>query len=306
MRAVFFEKLREVFDRDPRLFFLTGDTGFNLVEPLFQAAPDRALNVGVAEQNLVGVAAGLCNAGFIPVCYAITNFLVHRCLEQMRNDICLHGYKVIFAGTSTGYDNGALGATHHMVDDIGCLKVLPNLNLYSPSSRQSMGAVFEEVLGGSASAFIRITKADFSIDGPVSGPNHYLVGEGNGPLVISHGRMVRHCFEAHGKEGGFAVFAMDRIKPLDNALLENLFHRHSKIFVVEDNFRSGLYNSLCQWAMEHKFGNVSLSSISPEESFERSIGDTDYLDARHGLTPDQIRAELLRETKPTPAGLVLD
>jgi deoxyxylulose-5-phosphate synthase len=107
--------------------------------------------------------------------------------------------------------------------------------------------------------------------------------------------MVKHCVEAHGKDGGFAVFAMDRIKPLDNTLLENLFRRHSKIFVVEDNFRSGLYNSLCQWAMEHKLGNSSLSSIAPEESFEAFLGDTEYLDKRHGLTPRQIRAELIRE-----------
>jgi transketolase len=293
MRGIFFEKLREVFDRDPRLFFLTGDTGFNLVEPLFQAAPDRALNVGVAEQNLVGVAAGLCNAGFIPVCYAITNFLVHRCFEQMRNDVCLHGHKVIFAGTSTGFDNGALGATHHMLDDLGCLKVLPNLNLYSPSSRQSMSAIFDEALSGSAAAFIRITKTDFSIAGAVSSPNHYVVGEGEGPLAIAHGRMVKHCVEARGQAGGFAVFAMDRIKPLDNALLESLFRRHSRIFVVEDNFRSGLFNSLCQWAVEHQLGNIGLSSIAPEERFEVSIGDTDYLDTTHGLTPKQIRAELL-------------
>eukprot|EP01034_Spumella_vulgaris_P011843 gene11843-15069_t len=80
---------------DERLFFLTGDMGINLVEPIEEAFPKRFLNVGIAEQNLIGVAAGLCNLGFLPVVYTISNFLIHRCLEQIRDDIVLHENKVI-------------------------------------------------------------------------------------------------------------------------------------------------------------------------------------------------------------------
>jgi len=72
---------------DERLFFLTGDMGINLVEPIEEAFPKRFLNVGIAEQNLIGVAGGLCNLGFLPVVYTISNFLIHRCLEQIRDDI---------------------------------------------------------------------------------------------------------------------------------------------------------------------------------------------------------------------------
>ena len=142
------------------LFFLTGDTGFNLVETIFDQAPNRALNVGVAEQNLIGIASGLVNIGFIPICYAITNFLVERCFEQIRNDICLHEYKVILVGTSTGYDNGALGATHHKLDDIGALKVLPNLRIYSPSGKKSMSVILKEALAAKHASFIRISKGN--------------------------------------------------------------------------------------------------------------------------------------------------
>ena len=90
MRVIFFDKLIELMRTDSSIFFLTGDTGFHLVEPIFEEFPDRSLNVGVAEQNMIGIASGLVNAGFIPVCYAITNFLIERCFEQIRNDICLH------------------------------------------------------------------------------------------------------------------------------------------------------------------------------------------------------------------------
>ena len=95
MRSIFFEEFIKLMRKDESLFFLTGDTGFNLVEPMFEESPERAMNVGVAEQNMIGIASGLANVGFVPVCYAITNFLTERCFEQIRNDICLHEYKVI-------------------------------------------------------------------------------------------------------------------------------------------------------------------------------------------------------------------
>jgi transketolase len=88
VRGLFFDKLKKLMNEDKSIFFLTGDTGFNLVESMLEEIPERALNVGVAEQNMIGIASGLVNVGFVPVCYAITNFLVERSFEQIRNDIC--------------------------------------------------------------------------------------------------------------------------------------------------------------------------------------------------------------------------
>ncbi len=122
MRTIFFELLKSGMRTDPSLFLVTADMGLGLVEPFQQEFPDRFINVGIAEQNMAGVCAGLCNIGFRPLCYTISNFLVERCFEQLRNDVCLHDYPVTFIGTSTGFDNGNLGPTHHVVDDIGCVK----------------------------------------------------------------------------------------------------------------------------------------------------------------------------------------
>ena len=158
MRNIFFDEFKEMMRKDNSLFFLTGDTGYHLVESIFEEFPNRALNVGVAEQNMIGIASGLCNVGFVPVCYAITNFLIERCFEQIRNDICLHEYKVILVGTSTGYDNGPLGATHHKLDDIGAVKALPNINIYSPSGSQSLSLITKEVFNNKNASFIRISK----------------------------------------------------------------------------------------------------------------------------------------------------
>ena len=108
MRSDYFKLLTDEMRKDEKIFFLMADTGYNLVEPLFEEFPDRTLNVGIAEQNMIGIAAGLVNMGFKPVCYAISQFLIHRCYEQIRNDLCHHDYPVILVGTSTGLDNGAV------------------------------------------------------------------------------------------------------------------------------------------------------------------------------------------------------
>lgn len=289
MRSVFFENLREAMRRDKRLFLLIDDTGFNLVEPLFEEFPDRTLNVGVAEQNLIGISAGLCNVGFRPVCYAISNFLIHRCLEQIRNDLCLHNYPVILVGTATGFDNGGLGATHHVVDDIGCLKPLPKIKIYSPSSKESVSVVFEEVMKSDSPVYVRIAKSSFSEARPAKTVNRFLVKDNSSEvLVISHGKMVKNVFEAAGLHPSFSVFAMDKLKPLEESCVTELLSTYKHVVVVEDNFNSGLYNSLCQFAVEKNIRACELHSLSPAESYEELVGDATNLEEKHGLMPDQI------------------
>jgi len=297
MRNVFFEEFKRLFSKDKSLFFLTGDTGFNLVESMINDAPERAINVGVAEQNMIGVASGLVNTGFVPVCYAITNFLIERCFEQIRNDICLHEYKVILVGTSTGYDNGALGATHHKLDDIGAVKAFPNLRIYSPSGKKSMSAILADALAAKEASFIRISKSGIDEENEVNSPNHFICETDEPTLVISHGKMVGNALAAYKISPMFSIFAMDLIKPLDDNLLTNLFARFKNIVVIEDNFRSGLFNSICQWAIESEAPHKNIISIAPDESYDEVMGDSAYLEDKHGLSVGKIVKRITRLIK---------
>ena len=276
--------------KDKSLFFLMGDTGFNLVEPIFNEFPDRSMNVGIAEQNMIGIAAGLANVGFRPICYAISNFLVHRCLEQTRNDLCLHDYPAILLGTSAGLDNGALWATHYVVDDIGCLKPLPNIHIYSPSSVEAMHAGFDEMLSLSHPAYMRIGKSEYSDAAARKKVNRFVKEEKKAKvLVITHGKMLMNVLEAEKSVAGkISIFAMDRIKPLDNTLLKKLFTSYKKVIVVENNFSSGLYNSLCQWALEHDVVPQVLVSIAPKEDYGDTTGNAAWLEEQYGLTAKDI------------------
>lgn len=289
MRGDFFNRLYDEMKKNENIFFLMGDTGYNLVEPLFKEFPERTLNVGVAEQNLIGIAAGLCNVGFKPICYGISNFMIHRCLEQIRNDLCMHDYPVTIVGTSTGLDNGALWATHYMVDDIGCVKPLPNMHIYSPSSVESINKIFDEVINLKHPSYVRITKKSFSENLKIEKINHYVVkNDDTDILIISHGRMISNSYEAAKISGEVSVFAMDQIKPIDQNILQALTTKYKIIIVIEDNFNSGLYNSVCQFMVESHIHDVDVYSISPEESYGDYVGDTAYLDNLYGLTPDKI------------------
>ena len=293
MRGILFDYVKKAIVADPNVFFLTGGVGFNLVETMFQQFPDRAMNVGVAEQNLVGVAAGLCNLGFKPICYSYTNFLAERAFEQIRDDICLHRYAPIFLGTTTGFDNGILGPTHLALDDMAGLKALPNIRIYSPSTAESMDLVVKEALALKHEAvFIRFTKSELSEGKPIGTVNRFMIERKGAPiLLLSHGKMAQNCYKAATANDGISVFAMDRIKPFDEEAVRTLAQAYRIIVVVEDNFKSaGLFNSVAQFFVEENISGVIVTSVSPPEIYEESIGSAEYFEDKHGLTPEKITA----------------
>lgn len=251
-----------IFDRmaiDPDIFFLTADMGINLVEKIQEKFPDRFLNVGIAEQNLIGAAAGLANLGFRPFVYTISNFVVHRCFEQIRNDICLHKYPITLLGTSTGYDNAILGPTHHVVDDWGALKALPGIDIYCPSSVAYAEGLIARIIDINQPAYVRIPKGEFTNFTSV-GHSVYIPGSNDEVVLVSYGAPSQICIEVHSDHRHISVLIINRLHPLPSNL-KRLLAPHSRIVVVEDHFPgSGLYGSLCQLI---PCGN--LSSLAPAD-----------------------------------------
>src|SRR5690348_7283999 len=129
MRTAFIEALVAEAERDPSLWLLNGDLGFSVLELFADKFPDRYLNVGVAEQNMVGIAAGLALSGKNVFTYSIANFATLRCLEQIRNDVCYHKANVTVVGVGGGLSYGAQGYTHHAVEDIAVTRNLPNITV---------------------------------------------------------------------------------------------------------------------------------------------------------------------------------
>lgn len=136
--------------------FLTGDLGFNALEPVAEAFGDRFINAGVAEQNMVGVAAGLARAGMRPFVYSIAPFAVFRPFEQIRNDICLHNLPVTLIGNGGGFGYGVMGPTHHALEDYGVLGTLPNMLSLVPAFDEDVPACLERAARRSGPAYLRL------------------------------------------------------------------------------------------------------------------------------------------------------
>src|SRR5215213_9113855 len=132
MRTAFLEALLDVARADERVWLLTGDLGFSVLEPFAKELPQRYVNVGVAEQNMAGVAAGIAHSGAVVFIYSIANFPTFRCLEQIRNDICYPGLNVRIVSVGGGLGYGPAGYTHHGVEDVAIMRVLPGITVMSP------------------------------------------------------------------------------------------------------------------------------------------------------------------------------
>ena len=282
MRQKIINSIFEKMSEDEKLFFLTADMGINLVEKIGESFPDRFLNVGIAEQNLIGVSAGLVNTGYRPFAYTISNFAIHRCLEQIRNDVVLHNYPVTILGTSTGYDNPPLGPTHHIIDEWGVLKAIPQIDIYCPSTAAYADKLVERILEANRPAYVRIPKGEFNFP---NSDEHLvkLQGEENEILLVSYGAPSQSCIEVQKIDPSASVLIVNRLRPLDENVLVKVLSPHSRIYVVEDHFpNSGLYGSLCQFILENECSARPIS-LAPR-NYEFSVGrSADYFHKHYGI-----------------------
>jgi transketolase len=164
--------MRDVFCRSlvkncghPKFVFMTGDLGFKALEPLRDAAGSRFLNVGVAEQNMISVAAGLAKTGLRPWAYSIAPFLYARPFEQIRNDVCLPDLPVMLVGNGGGYAYGVMGSTHHALEDYGALLTLPNIRAFIPAFDADVAAIVNHLIDFPHPAYLRL--------GLSEQPNHF-------------------------------------------------------------------------------------------------------------------------------------
>ena len=264
MRTKIIEILFEKMKEDDKIFFLTADMGINMVEKFEENFSSRFLNVGIAEQNLIGISAGLANMGFKPFAYTISNFAITRCLEQIRNDVVIHNYPVTIMGTSTGYDNAPLGPTHHIIDEWGTLRGIPGIDIYCPSSVQYASNVLDIVIKKKSPAYIRIPKGQPNIE--KSEKNIYFSkGSSDEDLLISYGSVGTNCLEAQKFNNKINVLLFNKLHPLNPDEILEYLSCYKKIWIAEDHFpQNGLFNSICEIIAKNKI-LTEIKSIAPKD-----------------------------------------
>jgi len=254
--------------KDDSIFFLTADMGINLVEKIQEEFPERFLNVGIAEQNLIGVASGLINAGFKVVAYTISNFLVHRCFEQLRNDVSLHKKPIVMIGTSCGFDNAPLGPTHHIIDDWGYIKNLPGFNVYCPSNINYCDNLFSKLINLNESIYLRIPKGGFDkID---ENSDYQFLEKESDNIFLTYGALVEELyplFEEHNQ----SMLVFNKLHPIEKSKILNILEKYKTVYIVEDHFSSnGLYDSICKLVVNSN-ATFKLKSFSPKD-YDLKVG----------------------------------
>lgn len=245
MRVEFAEAVLKVAESDESLVFISGDLGFMALEEVRDRLGTRFINAGVAEQNMVSVAAGLAARGFIPLVYSIAPFATLRPFEQIRNDVCLHNLPVKIVGNGGGYGYGIMGATHHALEDVGVMRALPNMRVFVPAFSRDVGLCVENMLSHQGPTYLRLGRAapnygEIGTDSPWSATRR--VSKGSSLVVVSMGPVVENLFtilpELPAESVDIWSVGEFPVRKLPAELIEAI-QRTGKLLTLEEHHLSG-------------------------------------------------------------------
>ena len=287
MRNAFADEITKIAEEDKRIFLLSGDIGNKLFDKYKEISHDRFLNCGVAEANMIGVAAGLAMDGFKPVAYTITPFITSRCFEQIRIDVCYHNVPVIIVGVGSGLSYATLGPTHHSCEDIAILRSLPNLKIICPADAYEVRAALREAIKHNGPVYIRLGKKgeplihknipSFKIGKGIiikDGTNICLISTGN---TLSLAQEVSQELEKSNLSIG--IVSMHTVKPLDEALLCDIFSRYKTVVTIEEHsLIGGLGSAVAEWLVDNQNtkNRTKLIRIGTKDKFMDVTGEQEF------------------------------
>lgn len=291
MRDTFIELLRKEAVKDKNIMLLTGDLGFGVLNKYRDTLPNQFLNIGIAEQNMTGVAAGLASEGFKVFTYSIGNFCTLRCLEQIRNDVCYHkvDVKIISVGSGLGY--GSLGMSHHATEDVAIMRSFPNIKIYSPSDYSEIEVVIKNLINEKGPAYIRLPKlkVDPSCKRAVSlnECNPVNITNNSEFVLLTHGSTVNLAKEIiKNLKVPCDLYTIPQLKPLPEESLKRIFTTTSHIITLEKhNLCGGFGSSICEFLIDNGI-NLPVIRLGLPDQFLSVGGTADELLEYAGLTTE--------------------
>lgn len=243
MRNTFIDTLCELAEQDERIWLLCGDLGFSVLERFAQRFPDRYVNVGVAEQNMMGIAAGLASAGKKVFTYSIVNFAMMRCLEQLRDDVCYHNLDVTAVAVGGGVAYATNGYTHHGIEDLAMTRTLPNITVVAPADPVEARLATQALAAHSGPAYLRLAKGGEPVVHPET-PDFALgkaivLRQGHDVTLIATGVPLGAAMTAADllAEQGIAagVMSVPTVQPIDAPAIEEAARTSHVIVTVEEH-----------------------------------------------------------------------
>jgi transketolase len=303
MRNAFADELTRIGSDDPRLVMLSGDIGNKLFDKFRAAHPTRFFNCGVAEANMMGVAAGMALNGLRPVAYTITPFITTRCLEQIRTDVCYHEAPVTVVSVGAGLAYAGLGPTHHACEDISFLRSIPNMVVICPGDAWEVRGALRAAMQQDRPVYIRMGKkgeptvhaavpADFAIGRAIT------IADGQDVCLLSTGNMLPEVLDAAHRlrERGVSakVVSFHTVKPLDEEMLADAFGRFPLVATVEEHSLIGGFGAaVAEWLVDNGVTPQKLLRFGTPDRFFKQSGEQEYAREQLGLTGPQIADRLL-------------
>lgn len=302
MRNAFADELTKLAAENTRLVLLSGDIGNRLFDGFKLIDVKRFYNCGVAEQNMMGVAAGMALSGLRPVVYTITPFTTTRCFEQIRDDVCYHEAPVIIVGTGSGLSYAELGPTHHSLEDLAILRTLPGMRVLAPCDSAELRSLLRAALKEDGPVYIRIGKK--------GEPNIYaappevkigvvnLLREGGDIAILSAGTVTIEALKAadllNAQGISAEVVSFHTIKPLDTDYIREAASRFQLLVTVEEHgLIGGLGSAIAEWLSQH---NISCGRchFGTPDTFMHEVGSQAYAREKYGLTGEAMAKKILQ------------
>ena len=304
MRNVFAKTVTQLADENPHLVLLAGDIGNRLFDNFKEKHHNRFYNCGVAEAGMTGVAAGLASCGLQPITYTITPFNTLRCLEQIRDDVCYPDLPVIIVGTGSGLSYSNLGATHHSMEDIGTMRMLPNMHVVCPADPVEVQLAVVDALRLKRPTYIRLGKKGEPVvhtePPPFEIGKGITVRQGDDIVLLSVGNMLAvalECAELIAETGAsIRVVSLHTVKPMDESLLEQLFLNYRIIAVLEEHgLAGGAGSAVLEWGCSRHLDLGKIRCFGGPDRFLTACGNQQQARDQIGLNAESITRELLKD-----------
>ena len=300
MRTAFSNKLVQLAKLDPNVILLTGDHGYNLFDDFRKQCPAQYINAGIAEQNMVGVSAGLARSGYWPIVYGLSAFIPVRVLEQIKIDIAHDNLPVLFVGDGAGFVYSHLGSSHQSTEDIACARSIPGLSVYSPADRFEVDACIQWAYKLKKPTYLRLGKAD---RGDIHNAGDIIsqeklqmikVNKLNSIAIIATGSMVSIAKKIASESfPNASVWSVPSIKPVDKDKVISLSRESEAIIVLEEHsIFGGLGSIITEICSE--YSPLRILRIGVLDKFSHLCGDYEYLLEEHNLDPKSITDQIMK------------
>ncbi len=293
MRDAFAEELESLISEDERVIFLTGDLGFGVFDRLRKNFPENFINVGVAEQNMTGIAAGLAKEGFKVFTYSIANFSTLRCLEQIRIDAAYHELNVNVVSVGGGFSYGPLGMSHHATEDLAIMRALPNVTVIAPGTIYEARASTKEIINQHGVGYLRIDKSFYEDDESKNNPN-FKIGkairykDGHDISLFATGGILEEAMAAAEELKKINIDSrvtnFHTLKPIDEDEIFSAVRETGGIVTIEEHsVIGGLGGAVAEVCLENAAIPKTFKRIGLNDTFSSIVGSQKHLRQRYRM-----------------------